>query len=312
MRDYYRKKTSPWPRWLLTAALLVVLAVSAVNLIDYGVDLARSRSLNDELAEEMRRGEALEAQQAAQVQQAESAAQTVAGTAEADVQPTAAPQLNLVTAGSQMINPNRKPEILLSLSGIWERNNDLVGWLNMQALPAVDLPVVQRDHTYYLRRDFNGHSNVNGTAFMDVSCSIWPRSDNLIIYAHNMKSGEMFGGLQKLRKEIFYRANPLATFSTLYERAAYVPLAVVQCSIHQGEDFFNFAVADFRNEAAFDAYIARARELSDVRPPYDAVYSDRLLTLVTCIDDAGEERLLVLLRQVRENENPDELVAMWQ
>lgn len=315
MRDYYKKKTSPWPRRLLTAALLAVLAISAINLISYGVDLARSRSLNDELAEEMRRGEALEAQQAAEPQQTASASRAEAGTgneAEAAPTQTPVPQLNLITAGSQMVNPNQKPEILLSLSGLWERNNDLVGWLTMQALPAVDLPVVQRDHTYYLRRDFNGRSNVNGTAFMDVSCSIWPRSDNLIIYAHNMKSGEMFGGLQKLRKEIFYRANPLATFSSLYERATYVPLAVVQCSIHQGEDFFNFAVADFRNEAAFDAFIARARELSDVQPPYDAVYGDRLLTLVTCIDDAGEERLLVILRQVRENENPDELYAMWQ
>jgi len=320
MRDYYRKKANPWPRRLLMAALVLVMVFAACKLIGYVSQQWRTRSINEELAEEMRRGQALEDQLAAQSKQekpglvdAQMITTQTGSSSQGPAQATEQPALNLITANTLQANLNQKPEILLNMSGLWEKNHDFVGWLNVQAImPADGIPVVQRDHTYYLRRDFYGRSNINGTAFMDVSGCIWPRSDNLIIYAHNMKSGEMFGKLQKLRHEPTYRDDPLTTFSTLYERGTYVPLAVVQCSIHRGERFFNFAVADFRDQAEFDAYIARARELSDIESPYDAVYGDRLLTLVTCIDEAGEERLLVILRQVRENENLNDLAAMWQ
>lgn len=308
MRDYYREKASPWPRRLLTVALAAVMAIAAGKLTGYVLQGSRTRSIHEELAEEVRRGQALEAQQAALDDQT---GQNV------PLQESAVTEMQLaysLNAGSGLqTDPAQPPEILLSMSGLWEQNHDAVGWLNVQAvMPDSGIPVVQRDNTYYLRRDFYGQKNVNGTAFLDVSGSIWPRSDNLIIYAHNMKNGGMFGRLQKLQHEPFYRSAPLTTFSTLYERGTYVPLAVVQCSIHRGERFFNFAVADFRDQAEFDAYIARARELSDIDPPYDAVYGDRLLTLVTCIDDVGEERLVVILRQVRMNENTDELMASWQ
>lgn len=323
MRDYYRKKVSPWPRRLLMAALVLVMVFAAGKLIDYVSQQHRTRSINEELAELMRDGQEAEDRQTAQGdREAQGTAASSNGQAltpqtdplaQGAAQATEPPTLNLITANTLQADLNRKPEILLNMTGPWEKNHDFVGWLNVQAImPEDGIPVVQRDHTYYLRRDFYGRSNVNGTAFMDVSGSIWPRSDNLIIYAHNMKNGEMFGKLQKLRHEPTYRADPLTTFSTLYERGTYVPLAVVQCSIHRGDRFFNFAVANFRDQAEFNAYIARARELSDIQSPYDAVYGDRLLTLVTCIDEAGEQRLLVILRQVRENENQDDLVALWQ
>ena len=302
MRDYYREKTNPWPRRLLMLALAAVMVFAAFKLISYKVEQRRTRSINEELAEEMRRGEAMMNTQANQEGQTGAVNPTGAqgehpGT-QSPPEATEEPAVRLIVGGKQQTN--QKPEILLSLSGIWERNNDLVGWLNVQALPVLDIPVVQRDHTYYLRRDFYGRNNVNGTAFMDMNSSIWPCSDNLIIYAHNMKSGEMFGGLQKLRQEPFYRSSPLTTFSTLYERGTYVPLAVVHCSLHRGDRYFNFCVTEFKDQASFDAYIARARELSDIDSPYDAAFGDRLLTLVTCIDEAGEERL-----HPHENEGPE-------
>lgn len=296
MRDYYKKPVSPWWRRGMMLALLLVAAFAAIQLISYGVQLVGTRSLNQELKADMWRE--MEATPS-------PTPMAAASVPTAEAAPTAGTELPIC------ITPTPQPEMRLALAGLWERNPDLVGWLQMDALPQVDLPVVQRDHTYYLRRDFNGRSNVNGTAFMDVRCHILPRSDNLIIYAHNMKSGEMFGGLQKLRQDIFYRNAPLTRFSTLYEEDDYVPVAVVLCDIHPGERYFNFAVPAFGSEAEFDAYIARARELSDVRPPYDVHYGDDLLTLVTCFDEAHNQRLVVLLRRVRPGEDGQMLREMW-
>lgn len=296
MRNYYKKARSPWWRRGAMIALALVAAFAAVQLIGYGVQYFGTRSLNRELKAEMDQGTEMEVQPGMQPQR----------TPELPAIPQAA-----TTAPLRLVTPTPQPQLRLALAGLVDRNPDMVGWLQMDALPQVDLPIVQRDHSYYLRRDFDGNSNVNGTAFMDLRCSILPRSDNLIIYAHNMKSGEMFGGLQKLRQEIFYREHPITSFSTLYEKADYVPVAVVLCSIHPGDMYFNFSLPEFGNEEAFNNYIARARALSDIHPPYDVRYGDELLTLVTCYDEAHELRLVVILRKVRPDEDPQQLAEMW-
>lgn len=326
-RDYYHRRVSPWLQRTLMVVLALVMVYAAWQLISYAVQMNEARTLRAELAEtvqsssdgalEQQPGQ-LPEQEISQVQTAvptvpEEPAHTAEAPAAIEPEPTALLRPSVSAVAVPTVRPYQKPEILMTYQALWERNNDLVGWLNVKALPQVDIPVVHRDQTYYLRRDFDGRDNINGTAFMDKTCSIWPRSDNLIIYAHNMKSGEMFGGLHKLMKEIFYRENPLTSFNTIYERANYVPVAVVLCSIHrEDEDFFNFYVTNFRNEAAFDSYIAQAREMSEVDSPYDVQYGDDLLTLVTCYDEANRKRLLVILRRVRENESLEELAQRWK
>lgn len=329
-RDYYNRRNSQWPRWGLIAVLAVVMVYAAWQLISYALQMNESRNLRNELAAAVQEEETLaqpettlqpetqvtassSADGTVQQHSGETAVTVAPEVTTAPVQATATLRPAVSASAAPTKVPDRPPEILMTYQGLWERNNDLVGWLNVKALPQVDIPVVQRDQTYYLRRDFNGRSNMNGTAFLDVACSIWPRSDNLIIYAHNMKSGEMFGGMQKLMKEIFYRESPLTSFNTLYERANYVPVAVVLCSIYREDaDFFNFYVANFRNQEAFDSYIARARELSSVNTPYDVRYGDDLLTLVTCYDEAHRQRLMVILRRVRPDEDPQVLAKMWE
>ncbi len=309
-RDYYSKRVNLWPRRVLMAALMIVLVYAASQLINYGVQMQQERALRNELSDMLAEPESQQEEHAnvlateAHVQNAD---------AEQEPVPEAAAQLRTaVDASAVSAKELIQPEVLMTYHALWERNHDLVGWLNIRALPQVDLPVVQRDHTYYLRRDFDGRSNMNGTAFMDTTCRIWPRTDNLIIYAHNMKSGEMFGGLQKLMHEPFYRENPLTTFNTIYERVTYVPVAVVLGSLQHGDSFFNFYTADFKDEAAFDAYIDRAQALSSVHPPYDVRYGDELLTLVTCYDEAHTQRLVVILRRVRPEEDPNALAEMWK
>ena len=164
-----------------------------------------------------------------------------------------------------------------------------------------------------MNHDFNKQENANGSAFLDETCKIWPRDDNLIIYAHNMKSGEMFGELNQLQNAGKINQNPFVTFDTLYEQGTYVPLAVFVCSVVQADDYFQFYVRNFKSEAAFDQYINRARELSRVALKTDAAYGDELLTLVTCYDQANRQRFVVLLRKLRDNETPETVqIAFFQ
>ena len=219
---------------------------------------------------------------------------------------TPAPMVTQIPYGYQ-------PQMLEKYAGLYQKNNDLIGWLNVNCLYRINFAVVQGKNNFYMNHDFNKQENVNGSAFLDETCKIWPRDDNLIIYAHNMKSGEMFGELNQLQNAGKINQNPFVTFDTLYEQGTYVPLAVFVCSVVQADDYFQFYVRNFKSEAAFDQYINRARELSRVALKADAAYGDELLTLVTCYDQANRQRFVVLLRKLRDNETPKTVqIAFFQ
>ena len=81
------------------------------------------------------------------------------------------------------------PEILDEYKTLFEKNKKLIGWLKIDDT-IIDYPVMQTsDNKYYLEHNFNQEYDKNGSLFLDCSCSVYPRSTNLIIYGHHMKSG---------------------------------------------------------------------------------------------------------------------------
>ena len=50
---------------------------------------------------------------------------------------------------------------------------------------------------YYLNHDFDKNYSFYGTPYLSAYCDL-RKSDNLIIYGHNMRNGTMFGSLKKL------------------------------------------------------------------------------------------------------------------
>ncbi|MBQ7508142.1 MAG: class B sortase, partial [Spirochaetales bacterium] len=96
-----------------------------------------------------------------------------------------------------------QPQILRRFEVLTQSNPDVVGWLTSARFYQIDFPVVQRDNEFYLDHDSSGAKNVSGAAFMDEYCSTWPRDDNLIVYAHNLASGEMFGSLFRMEEREF-------------------------------------------------------------------------------------------------------------
>ena len=201
------------------------------------------------------------------------------------------------------------PDLLPEYVYLYAVNSDMGGWLRVRAIPRIDFAWVRGKNAYYIHKDFYGRESVGGTAFLDECCTDWPQDPNLIIYAHNLKSGDMFGELHRLMEADVLTASPLIDFDTLYEKGVYVPVAVCVCDINPGTaSYFDFNVASFSGPEAFGAYIARAKELSRVRYGADAEYGDRLLTLVTCYDDANQQRLLVIARALREGETEESVI----
>lgn len=296
-RDYYARKRGPWPRRIVSVLAAAALVIALWQLIGYGLQQLRTQAIHQELK--------------ASLAPVAPEAPAAPAAPEASAVPAASAAPAPSSGPAPTLAPWQKPPVLPKYQRLLARNGDLAGWLTIERLYRVDLPIVQRDQTYYLRRDFDGSPNMNGTAFLDSACRIWPRDDNLIIYAHNMKSGEMFGELHRLADAEYYMQAPMIWFDTIYEEGMYVPVAAVLCTMLPGPEHFPFYQLNFASPEAFDAYIAQAKTLSKLDTPFTAVHGDELLTLVTCWDEANAYRFVLILRRVRSDENADALIAQW-
>ena len=180
---------------------------------------------------------------------------------------------------------------------------DAAGWLTAHAFYQMDFPVLQRDNTFYLDHDAAGEPNEKGAAFLDEDCVTDPRDQTLIIYAHNLASGELFGSLFRMGDASRLARDPLVTFSTLTEEADYVPLAVLRTSVGKGAEDFPFFQLNFAGNADFMAFIDEAKSRSTLIADVDCAPTDALLTLVTCADARREDRVIALLRRLRPGED---------
>ncbi|MGN0779835.1 MAG: class B sortase [Aristaeellaceae bacterium] len=181
------------------------------------------------------------------------------------------------------------------------QNSDIVGWLTIDNL--LDEAVVQRDNSYYLRRDYLGYHNVNGAIFLEETIDLHTRPYTLTLYGHNMKTGTMFGCLRNYENLNFYRNNPFIRFDTLYEDGQYVIFAVSTISTKVSDwNFLNFyslySSVISEREAALKALTGH----SVYRGGVDVTVNDQVLLLVTCVDDEDERRI-VAARRFREGED---------
>ncbi len=217
-----------------------------------------------------------------------------------------------VTARISFNGLTYSPELLDDYIALYAANRDMGGWIRVRAIKNIDFAYVRGRNDYYITHDFYGNENVNGTAFLDETCTDWPRDKNLLIYAHNLRSGEMFGELNRIASMKVIRGNPFVDCDSLYEKGVYIPVAVLVCAVDAAEeDYFDFHVSDFSSAEAFDAYIARCRELSQVALNVDVDFSDQLLTLVTCCDDTGTRRFLMVCRRLRADETEESVLAKY-
>lgn len=210
--------------------------------------------------------------------------------------------------GEQAASPTPEPAMAERFVPLYKRNEDVVGWLKLESIQEIDFPITKRDNSFYVNHDFYGRSNAAGTAFLDMSCSVLPSSENYIIHAHNMKNGTMFGKLNHLLNLDTLVQNPLASFDTLYEQGLYVPYAVSIVSIDPNhERYFPIIEPDFLSDAAREEYVQQLVSFSSFALPIDVLIEDELLTLVTCHGNEKDERLVVGYRKLRTTETAYEV-----
>ena len=193
------------------------------------------------------------------------------------------------------------PDVLDEYKTLYEKNKKLIGWLKIDDT-NIDYPVMQTSNNeYYLDHNFNQEYDKNGSIFMDFECSAYPRSTNLILYGHHMKSGNMFGNLQKYAKESYGKEHALIQFDTIYEKATYQVMYVFRSQVYKEDDvvFKYYQFIDANSEAEFNYYMDEMAKLSLYETGVTANYGDSLLTLSTCDHSQEDGRFVVVAKRIR-------------
>ena len=195
----------------------------------------------------------------------------------------------------------RLPDVLDEYKTLYNKNKKLIGWLKIDDT-NIDYPVMQTSNNeYYLDHNFNQEYDKNGSLFLDCDCTVYPRSTNLIIYGHHMKSGSMFGNLQKYAKESYGKEHAIIQFDSIYEKATYQVMYVFRSQVYNENDivfkYYQFIEANSKEE--FDSYMNEMAAMSLYDTGVTASYGDSLLTLSTCDSSQTDGRFVVVAKRIQ-------------
>ena len=203
---------------------------------------------------------------------------------------------------------------------LWEKNKDVAGWLKIETLGGkeiVNYPVVQREgdkNQYYDRKDFSKNYSRYGVPFVDYECDLKIPSDNIIIYGHNMKDGQMFGCFENYVNIDYFKKHPVISFDSVYKPGDYAIFGVFYASTLPEDNPFNyhcFTMADTQEE--YNSFVNEVKKRSLYNVPIEIEPGDELITLSTCVykfpngKEFKDGRFVLVGRKLREGETKEQV-----
>ena len=283
MKSNKRKRKSPFSPLTLLAALLLIGGMLAIILpvLQWDAEVSAEAGEYDQLREQKQQAEACETVE------------------EETLNQHVVPPISLMEEGSTVQQSEntvgeQAAQAAVDLSAYLAQNPDFVAWLRIPGT-NVDYPVVQTDDSdYYLNHTFSGKSSVVGTLFSLEDADYAAPGRNIAIYGHHLRSSgeKMFTSLMRYKNPDFYEDNKTIVLDSLYRRSEYTIFAVVNMKAGDWEPLRTM----FSGDAAFMAFVNRAKSESLYDTGVEVGADDHILTLITCDRSyAGKEGRLVIL-----------------
>lgn len=171
-----------------------------------------------------------------------------------------------------------------------KRNKDIIGYLEIPDT-TISYPVMQKKENpdFYLNHDIDKNYSFYGTPYLSAYCDL-EKSDNLIIYGHNINGGKMFGALTQYRNEKFYKQHKEILFTTKGKKK-YKIFSVI--SINKNDfPYWKFVMA--QDEPDYDKFINKAKKYSIYNIDITPKYGEKILTLSTCDNSRGDDYRFVV------------------
>ena len=280
MKRNKRRRKCPFSPLTLLAALLLIGGMLAIILpvLKWDAEVSAEAGEYEQLREQNRQAEARETVE------------------EETLNQHIVPPISLAEEGLpvQQSESAVGEQAMVDLSAYLAQNPDFVAWLRIPGT-NVDYPVVQTDNPdYYLNHTFSGKSSVVGTLFSLADADYAAPGRNIAIYGHHLRSSgeKMFTSLMRYKNPDFYEDNKTVMLDSLYRHREYTIFAVMNMKVGDWEP----SRTTFSGDAAFMAFVNRAKSESLYDTGVEVGADDHILTLITCDRSyAGKEGRLVIL-----------------
>lgn len=222
------------------------------------------------------------------------------------------------------VTPLVNTPLNIDFNSLLSVNPDTRAWIKITGTPINNVVVQADDNKYYLDHDFYDNYSISGTVFSSYR-NRWDGTDeNIILFGHNMISGEFFASLghyvpNDASREpcAFYKVHPTVMLATpdggsqTYKIFAGI---LVNTQEQYGDVFEYASKTSFSDADDFNNFIINVMDRSWFFTDVDITYGDQLLTLSTCYWPLGESvdtRWVIFARKVRpgESESVDVTVA---
>ena len=181
----------------------------------------------------------------------------------------------------------------VDFQGMWEINPDVYAWITIPQT-SIDYPILQHpsDNTYYLNYNIDGSYGYPGCIYTESMNSKDFTDNNTVIYGHNMKNGTMFAGLHKFMDASFFEKNDKVYIYTPEKELNYTIFAAYVYDDRHLLYSFNFA-----DQAVYATYLEDIQGMrsmnANFREDVKVTGENKIITLVTCIANQDDKRLLI-------------------
>lgn len=188
------------------------------------------------------------------------------------------------------------PLIKVDFTELIKKNEDTVGWINVNNT-NINYPVVQStDNNYYLTHSYDKKENEAGWVFLDYRNNKDFTSKNNIIYAHSRLDKTMFGSLSKVLKQSWYKdkSNHIIRLSTPTEDSLWQIFSVY---VIKEETYY--ITTSWSKDTEYLDFLNTIKERSKYNFNTELNINDKILTLSTCYSDT--ERTVVHAKLIKKN-----------
>ena len=193
-----------------------------------------------------------------------------------------------------------KPPIDVDFEKLKSINDDVIGWIYVDALPDISYPIVQgKDNQTYLHQTYEKNYNFAGTIFVDYENGRDFNDCNTLVYGHNMKNGSMFGHLKKITEdEKLYNNDRYFWILTPDKNYRYEIISAYTTGVNS--DTYTL----FKGPGEeFEEYLKKIKSYSDIKTEdTELTIKDKIVTLSTC---TGNESTRFVVQGKRVNAEDD-------
>lgn len=184
-------------------------------------------------------------------------------------------------------------ECPVDFEGLWETNKDVYAWITIPGT-EIDYPILQHetDNTYYLNYNIDGSYGYPGCIYTENMNQKDFNDNNTVIYGHNMKNGTMFAALHKFEDAAFFEENQKIFIYTPEKELSYTIFAA-----YIYDDRHLMYSYDFEQKEVYASYLEEIKNMRSmnalIREDLEVTAEDKIITLVTCLGNQPDKRLLV-------------------